>query len=496
MKIGSATTRFSVGWRISTHASAIWASAILTSAIMTGLALIPGIAVAQQKPSQLKSATAQPDLVRDIYRELVGIDTTTHSGDTARAADAMAARLIAAGFPRQDVRVFKPAPRKGNLVARLRGSGQRRPMLLVAHLDVVEARREDWATAPFELIEKDGYFIGRGTSDDKFMAASFVANLIRYKQEKYQPARDLILVLETDEEILDSNAVGMQWLLRNHRDLLDAEFALNEGGTVVGFGSKPAFIGIQVAEKVIANFKLEARNPGGHSSMPRPDNAITRLARAIDKVAQLEFPAKLNDATRATLEQGAALQPPPIAAAMKAVAAGTADAATLSRISAIPVFNAMLRTTCVVTQLASDGAFNALPVTASAGVQCRMLPEDTPEATLATLSQAIGDSQVSASLVWAQPSSVPSTFTKEFEAAITKVASQFWPGLPVVPAMSPAATDSSFLRNAGIPSYGFDGLLTDLADFRAHGNDERVSVKSFAEGHEALYQLVKILSAP
>lgn len=495
MTITSAITRCDLSWRlppahvsiqrISKHARAIG------GALWLSLAVLPGIAAAQQK-----SPVAQQDLALDVYRELIAIDTTTSSGDTARAADAMAARLLAAGFARQDVQVFKPAPRKGNLVARLRGSGQKRPMLLVAHLDVVEARREDWATNPFELIEKDGYFYGRGTGDDKFMAASFVANLIRYKQEKYQPARDLILVLETDEETIDREARGMQWLLKNHRGLLDAEFALNEGGTVVGFGAKPAFIGVQVAEKVVANFKLEARNQGGHSSMPRADNAITQLARAIDKVARFEFPVKLNEATRATLDQGAALQPPPMAAAMKAVAAGTADAATLARIGAIPVFNAMLRTTCVVTQLASDGAFNALPITASAGVQCRLLPEDTPEATLAALREAIGDSQIAVSLVWAQASSTASPLTREIEAAIGKVATQFWPGLPIVPAMSPAATDSSFLRNAGIPSYGFDGLLTDLADFRAHGNDERVAVKSFVEGHAALYQLIKILSAP
>jgi acetylornithine deacetylase/succinyl-diaminopimelate desuccinylase-like protein len=462
-------------------------------AIVSLLALLSAdTAVAQQSAV----VSAPQVLVRDVYRQLIGIDTTTDTGDTARAADAMAARLLAAGFAREDVRVFKPAPRKGNLVARLRGSGQRRPMLLVAHLDVVAARREDWSTNPFELTEKDGYFLGRGASDDKFMVASFVANLIRYKQEGYKPARDLVLVLETDEEILDRNGVGMQWLLKQHRPLLEAEFALNEGGTVVGFGPKPAFIGIQVQEKVIANFKLEATDPGGHSSMPRRDTAITKLARAIDKLARFEFPVELNDATRATLEGAAALQPPPVAAGMKAIAAGTADAATIAGISSIPAFNAMLRTTCVATRLMSDGAFNALPVTASATLQCRMLPGNTADQTLATLRQAIGDDQIAVTLEWAQPGSVPSTLTKEFEAALSKVAAQFWPGLPIVPVMSPNATDSSLLRNAGIPSFGFDGLLSDLADFRVHGNDERVSVNAFTEGHEALYLLVKNLSAP
>jgi acetylornithine deacetylase/succinyl-diaminopimelate desuccinylase-like protein len=230
--------------------------------------------------------------------------------------------------------------------------------------------------------------------------------------------------------------------------------------------------------------------------MPQRDTAITQLARAIDKLSRFDFPVKLTDATRATLDGAAAIQPPPIAAGMKAIAAGTADAATISRISSIPVFNAMLRTTCVATRLMSDGAFNALPVRASATLQCRMLPGDSAEETLATLRQAIFDDQIAVSIEWAQQGSVPSSLTKEFEAALSKVANQFWPGLPIVPVMSPNATDSSLLRNAGIPSFGFDGLLSDLADFRVHGNDERVPVKAFAEGHEALYQLVKILSAP
>src|SRR6267143_2153779 len=217
-------------------------------------------------------------LAFDIYKELVEINTVTATGDTARAADAMAARLLAAGFPPQDVQVFKPAPRKGNLVAKLRGTGARKPILLLAHLDVVEARSEDWSVDPFRLTEKDGYFYGRGSGDDKYMAASFVANLIRYKQEGYRPDRDIILALETDEETLDRDAVGIQWLLKNHRSLIDAEFALNEGGGVGLKNGKPIRNSVQTSEKVTFSYQLEVTNTGGHSSLPTTDNAIYHLA--------------------------------------------------------------------------------------------------------------------------------------------------------------------------------------------------------------------------
>src|SRR5467141_3724311 len=242
--------------------------------------------------------TPQQQRAFDIYKELVEINTVTQTGDTARAADVMAARLIAAGFDSADVQVFKPAPSKGNLVARLRGTGARKPILLLAHLDVVEARREDWSVDPFKLIEKDGYFYGRGTADDKFMAAAFVANLIRYMQEGYKPDRDIIVALETDEEILDRDALGIQWLLKNHRNLIDAEFALNEGGSVGLKDGKPIRNGVQTSEKVTLFYRLEALNKGGHSSVPSPDNAIYHLAEGLAKLAKFSFPLNLNTTTR------------------------------------------------------------------------------------------------------------------------------------------------------------------------------------------------------
>ena len=238
------------------------------------------------EPARAQTRTAQQQLAVDVYKELVEINTVTATGDTARAAEAMAARLRAAGFSESNVQVFTPAPRKGNLVARLRGTGARRPMLLLAHLDVVGARREDWSVDPFKLIEKDGYFYGRGTADDKFMAAAFVANLIRYKQEGYKPHRDIILALETDEEILDRDALGIQWLLKNHRDLIDAEFALNEGGPVGLKNGKPIRNSVQTSEKVSLTYQLEVKNRGGHSSLPTKDNAISRLAEGLVRLSK------------------------------------------------------------------------------------------------------------------------------------------------------------------------------------------------------------------
>jgi acetylornithine deacetylase/succinyl-diaminopimelate desuccinylase-like protein len=457
-------------------------------------------AVAESPPQSAQQQSAQQQsaqqLTRQIYQELVEIDTSADTGNTARAADAVAARLLAAGFARQDVRVFKPAARKGNLVARLRGTGERRPMLLMAHLDVVDAKRADWSTDPFKLVEQDGFMYGRGTVDDKFMAASFVAALIRYKQEGYRPSRDLILVLETDEETFDHQGHGIQWLLNNQRQLLDAEFALNEGGTVGGLNGKAVLVAVQTWEKRPANFVFETRNRGGHSSMPRKDNPIYQLAKALDRLAQFDFPINLNDTSRATLQLGAALQPPQLGQAMRAVVAGTADEAALATVSADAAINAILRTTCVTTLLQGGEVMNALPQNARATVNCRILPNETVEQTLATLQRVVADDQVSIRMEWTHVQSEPSPLNAEIMQAVNTVSGRFWPGVPIIPLMSSGASDGSFLRNAGIPTYGFTGLMIDLSDIREHGRDERISIKAFHEGHESLYQLVKLLSAP
>ena len=449
-----------------------------------------------EEPARAQTRTAQQQLAVDVYKELVEINTVTATGDTARAAEAMAARLRAAGFSESNVQVFTPAPRKGNLVARLRGTGARRPILLLAHLDVVEARREDWSVDPFKLIEKDGYFYGRGTADDKFMAAAFVANLIRYKHEGYKPDRDIILALETDEEILDRDALGIQWLLKNYRDLIDAEFALNEGGSVGLKNGKPIRNSIQTSEKVSLSYQLEVKNRGGHSSLPTRENAIYRLAEGLARLSKFNFPFKLNETTRAYFERIAELEGEQVAADIRSVTSGRPDPASpsLVRLSANPVYNAQLRTTCVATMLEGGQAYNALPQVARATVNCRIMPGEPVNEVKATLVQVLADDQIAVTQIGEPILSAPSALHAEIMGVVGKLSAEFWPGAPIVPTMSAGATDGSYLRNAGIPTYGHSGLAGDVDDVRVHGKDERVLVKSFFDGQEYLYRLVKMLS--
>lgn len=462
--------------------------ALATALLCAALGVTPRVVLSQALQSHQAFA-------RDIYRELVEINTVTGTGDTARAAQAMAERLRTAGFTDDDVQVLSSGPRKGNLVARLRGAGARKPILLLAHLDVVEAKREDWSVDPFVLQERDGYFYGRGTGDDKFMAAAFVANLIRYKQEGFKPDRDIVVVLETDEEILDRDGVGIQWLLKNHRTLIDAEFALNEGAGVALSGGRPLRIGIQTSEKVPVNYVLEVNNPGGHSSLPTRDNAIYRLAEGLVRLSKFEFPVRLNQTTRAWLERGALLEEPQVAADMRSVASGELVGAAVERLSSKPAYNAQLRTTCVATMLEGGHAFNALPQTARATVNCRVLPGEPLEEVRSTLVHVLADPQILVTPTWTHVASEPSPLDATIVGAIERVSAQFWPGVPVIPSMTSGATDGSFLRNAGIPTYGHSGLALDVTDVRFHGKDERIPVKSFYDGLEYQYQLVKALSS-
>jgi acetylornithine deacetylase/succinyl-diaminopimelate desuccinylase-like protein len=464
----------------------------LNCAMRAAAAAVLACAVVGPAPAQ--ALTGQQQRAFDIYKELLEINTVTETGDTARAADAMAARLIAAGFDSTDVQVLKPAPSKGNLVARLRGTGAKRPMLLLAHLDVVEARREDWSLDPFRLTEKDGYFYGRGSGDDKYMAATFVANLIRYKQEGYRPDRDIILALETDEEILDANAMGIQWLLKNHRDLIDAEFALNEGGGVGLKRGKPIRNSIQTSEKVSLSYRLAVTNKGGHSSVPSTDNAIYHLAEGLARLSKFAFPVNLNATTRQWFERTAELETPETAASIRSVLSAKEDPAALARLAANPAYNAQLRTTCVATMLDGGHARNALPQMASATVNCRIMPGEKVEDVTATLKRVLADDQISLTPIGQPVLSDPSAIEEGLLSAIEKTSAEFWPGVPVVPVMSAGATDGSYLRNAGIPTYGHSGLASDVDDVRAHGQDERVAVKAFYEGGEYLYRLVKRLS--
>ena len=456
-------------------------------AVLTYVLFVPFPANAQD--------AAVRQLARDLLEELIEINTVTATGDTLRAAEAMAMRLRAAGFDAADIEVFNPAPRKGNLVARLRGTGVREPVLLLAHLDVVEARPEDWTVAPFTFLERDGYYYGRGTTDDKNLVAAWVANLIRYKQEGFVPDRDLVLVLETDEETGDAARLGMQWLLVQHRDLLEAEFALNEGGNLLVRGEDILSHSVQTSEKRYTTFHLEVRDPGGHSSVPARDNAIYRLARGLTRVAAYEFPLVLNETTRAWLARSATLEPPEVGGAMRAVAAGSADATAIERLSALPTYNAQLRTTCVATMLDGGHAENALPQVASATVNCRILPGGSPEEVQAVLEEVLVDEAIAVTPVNTDVDSPPSPLNGALFAVIEEVSEGFWPGVPVIPAMSAGATDSRFLRNAGIPAYGHTGFARDVNDVRAHGQDERIGVEAFHTGVEYLYELVKRLSS-
>jgi acetylornithine deacetylase/succinyl-diaminopimelate desuccinylase-like protein len=447
-------------------------------------------------PASADGLSPQQQLAFDIYKELLEIDTTTATGDTKLAAEAMGARLRAVGFTDADVQVFSPAPHKGNLVARLRGSGARKPILLLAHLDVVPALREDWSFDPFKLTEQDGYYYARGSIDDKFMAASFVTNLIRYKQEGYKPDRDIIVALETDEEILDRNGLGIQWLLANHRDLIDAEFALNEGGGVGLKNGKPIRNSVQTSEKVSLSYQLDVRNRGGHSSMPSRDNAIYHLAEGLVRLSKFNFPLKLNDTTRAFFERMAQFENEQTAADIRAALSDKPDPSTMSfaRLAASPGYNAQLRTTCVATMLQAGHALNALPQQASAKVNCRILPGEPVDEVKTTLERVLADDQIVVTQLGQPVLSAPSELHEEIMGTIEKLTNEFWPGAVVLPVMSTGATDGSYLRNAGIPTYGHSGLASDIGENRLHGKDERVLVKSFYEGDEYLYRLVKMLS--
>jgi acetylornithine deacetylase/succinyl-diaminopimelate desuccinylase-like protein len=446
------------------------------------------------KGAGAEGLTAQQQLAHDIYQELIEIDTTTATGDTARAAEAMAARLKAAGFAEADLQAFSPAPRKGNLVARLHGSGARKPILLVAHLDVVPASRDDWSVDPFKLTEKDGYFYARGSGDDKYMAASFIANLIRYKNEGYKPDRDIIVALETDEEIFDRDGLGIQWLIKNHRDLIDAEFALNEGGGVGLKDGKPIRNSVQTSEKVALSYQLDVKNKGGHSAVPVKDNAIYRLAEGLVRLSKFSFPPHLNDTTRAFFGRSAQLETGQNAADLRAVASDKPDPSAVSRLSTNPVYNALLRTTCVATMLEGGNAINALPQLASAKVNCRIMPGESVDEVNATLEHVLADDQIKLTQLDTPTLSAPSVLNEEIAGAIEKLSREFFPGAIVLPVMSAGATDGSFLRNAGIPTYGHSGMAIDVGESRIHGKDERVPVKSFYQGYEYLYRLVKVLS--
>lgn len=436
---------------------------------------------------------ADRHLAREIYKEMIESKSGFTTGATTPIVTSVAARLKAAGFPESDIFIGGARPEKMNLVVRYHGTGARRPILLLAHTDVVEAKREDWSTDPFQFIEKDGYFYGRGTADDKAQAAVWVANLIRYKREGFKPDRDLIVALTADEEG-GGPANGVDWLIKNHRELIDADFCFNEGGRGEMLNGKRIANDIGLAEKTYADFRFEVRNKGGHSSRPVPDNAIYHLAGALYRLSSFAFPMQLNDVTRAYFAQMSKIEKGDFAADLAKVAEGNQDA--MQRVAAMsPGMNSMMRTTCVATQLEGGHAPNALPQLAAANINCRILPQDSAENVLKGLKSVVADDQVLVTIKLDEGAAPASPLRPDVMKAFTRITDTLWPGVITVPSMATGASDGRYLRAAGIPTYGVQGFFGDRDDVRAHGRDERMLIQSFYEGETFLYELVKILSS-
>ena len=469
-------------------------------------ALLAGAAPAADRAGEAGNAAAGV-LAHDIFRQLIEINTTDSVGNVTTAAEAMAQRFLAAGFPAADVLVAGPEERKKNLVVRLHGTGRHQPVLLIGHLDVVEARREDWSTDPFRLLEKDGYFYGRGVLDMKSGDAIMVAALLRMKQDGYRPSRDIILALTADEEGGCCN--GVEWLVRNHRPLLDAEFVLNHDG-VVGYSitsehGVPQQFALSATEKLYGDYQLTVSNRGGHSSLPRPDNAIYQLAAGLLSIGSYAFPFELNGITRGYFERMATVGHGQTAADMRAITRTPPDAQAIARLSREPELNSTMRTTCVATRLEGGHANNALPQRAQALVNCRILPGHSKEEVRQELVRVLNDPAITVRYV-ADDGAVtdtapekralpPSPLLPEMLGPLESTVAAMWPGLPVVPFMNASATDGIFTRAAGLPTYGVAGIAVDRDDIRAHGRDERVRVAAFYTGNEFFYRYLKSLTA-
>ncbi|MEO7455235.1 MAG: M20/M25/M40 family metallo-hydrolase [Gemmatimonadaceae bacterium] len=450
---------------------------------------------AAQASAQSTLPAKYQQLARDVLTEAVNTNTTASAGSTTALANKLKARLLKAGYSASDIHIVGSDAKNRNLIVRLRGSNTgRKAILLAAHLDVVEARRADWKDDPFKLRLENGFFMGRGAEDDKSGVTVLITNLIRWKQEKWVPDRDIIAYFSADEE---SDATkGVQWVIAHERKLIDAEYALNtDGGGIELANGKPRMFAMEASEKVFADFQLEATNPGGHSSRPRPDNAIYQLAHALTKLEAYAFPAKLNEITRTQLERGAALQSPDTAADMRAIAAGGAGAeAAMTRLSRDPSFNAMFRTTCVATLLEGGHADNALPQRARATVNCRMLPNDPPADVEAAIKRVVGN-EVKVTVTYPPVPSDPSPLRAELVSLVDRLASQYFPGAPVIPTMALGASDGLYLRNAGIPTYSLSAVAGVDGESNAHGLNEKVREKSVYDAVAFWNELVRGLAS-
>jgi acetylornithine deacetylase/succinyl-diaminopimelate desuccinylase-like protein len=473
-----------------------------TATVPLALAILLQTACAGLLAAETRVSVSAPrdyrPLAHEILQELVGIKTTESGVGSTPAAEAIARRLRATGFPESDLHVLGAAPRKMNVVARLPGRGRGKPVLIIGHLDVVEARKEDWSPDldPFVLTERDGYFYGRGTQDMKQSAAIFLTNFIRWKEEGWVPGRDLVLALTADEEEYgDEN--GVAWLLKNRRDLVDAEYCVNlDGGDLQTRDGKPYLVTVAAGEKKETILQLQTRNPGGHGSVPRPDNAIYELVAALAKIEALRFPPMLNEVTRAEFAAMATLESGQRAEDMKAVSHDPPDEAAVERLSRDPYYNALLRTTCVSTMLDAGHGPSALPQRATALLNCRIVPGHTSAELLEGLRRTIADDRVEIAWRFNEPSDPPaSPLRPEIFSAVQRVKERLWPGVVVMPGMETGATDARFLRAAGIPTYGVSGAFIEQGDLRAHGKDERIRVRDFYDGVEFYDRFMKALVA-
>jgi acetylornithine deacetylase/succinyl-diaminopimelate desuccinylase-like protein len=440
--------------------------------------------------------TAHESLARDILAELIAANTAPSGGDDMRqAVSGLVTRLKNAGFRDEDISIVAGTPELQNLVVRYRSKApSARPILMMAHLDVVEALPEDWSVDPFFLTEKDGYFYGRGTTDNKAGAAIMVANLIRMKREAYEPARDIIMMLTADEE---TSGDGARVLVSEHRDLIDAEFALNtDGGMIILENDKPRAFVMQTSEKVYVSFMLEATDPGGHSSVPRADNPIYRLSRTLAALQEFRFPIDLNETSRAFFRLWTPMAPAEARPVLQGILEDPEDPQLSAKLIEHPYFNALARTTCVATRLEAGHADNALPQTAKATVNCRVLPQSSAEETQNVLTAIAAKNGVNVAQIAPAKASPPSALEPSIVDPVSEVANEMWPGITVIPEMSTGATDGLFVRNAGIPTYGVSAIAEDPDDFRAHGQDERIRAESYYDALEYWYRLVKVLSRP
>jgi acetylornithine deacetylase/succinyl-diaminopimelate desuccinylase-like protein len=461
-------------------------------------AAIAAIAAAFAARAESAAPDSSEAAFRALYKELIEINTTRSAGDCTRAAEAMRQRLLAAGHPAEDIQILAPpeAPKDGALVAVLRGSDRSlKPILLLAHIDVVEAKREDWVRDPFTLVEEDGWFYARGASDDKAMAAIFTDSLIRYRQEGYVPRRDLKLALTCGEETAGAGLFdSVRWLVQTRPEVLAAEFAINEGaGGEYDRNGKPIVLQVQAGEKVYQDFRLEVTDPGGHSSLPKANNAIVRLAVGLARLGVHQFPIGLNDVTRAYFEAMSKLVDPAVAADMRAVLLSPPDEAAAARLWAVdPQWNAMLRTTCVVSQIEGGHAPNAIPQRVQANVNCRILPGSPVAGVQAEIARVVADDaiRISKKGEGGVHSPIP-PLTEAILGPAREVAGRIWPGVTLVPTMLPGYTDGKYLNPAGIPTYGLTGLFADAEGNYEHGLNERIGVRSLMEGRQFLHEVVK-----